>query len=156
MDAPFDIREIASELVAIPDSFYVYVHGPTGETLVLPDRDDLGIREDEDVDAQWERVEHPDWVCMPTKGEIDTWRIRDRFARSQDDPEAAEALFHALRQRGAYGRFRDEVERRGLRDAWFAHEQAAFEQIVRGALRAAGWLKFDEEPAASSEPEAEA
>lgn len=156
MDAPFDLAEIASELVATPDSFHVFVHGPTGELLVLPDPDELGMEDDEDVAADWERVEHPDWVEMPTKAELDTWRIRDRFARSQADPETAEALVRALRQRGAYGRFRDEVERRGLRDAWFAHEQAAFEQIVRDALCVAGWLKFDDGPAASSEPDGEA
>ncbi|MBL9088367.1 MAG: hypothetical protein JNM10_14600 [Planctomycetia bacterium] len=148
MDAPFDIREIASELVATPDSFHVYVHGPTGEMLVLPDRDVDGL-DDGDLDAERERVEHPDWVVMPTHPEIDTWRIRDRFARSQADPAAVEALSRALRQRGAYGRFRDEVDRRGLRDAWFAHEQAAFERVVRDALCVAGWLKFDDGPADS-------
>jgi len=78
----------------------------------------------EDVD------ENDDYIGIPHKNDLDLGKplVMD-FVRSRC-PEEIDRVLTMFRRRGAYGRFKDLLERKGLLDEWYAFEQ----QRTREAL----------------------
>jgi hypothetical protein len=62
----------------------------------------------------------------------------ERFARSIPASAAREALDRALHGKGAFSRFRAELERLDLRDQWHSYRQAALEELARSWLEQHG------------------
>lgn len=143
MPLPVSLAEIAGDLQMLDDLSTAYLNRATGETRIVSE-DDLAFADDDDPDLpDWQReagrrareaLASDDWLALPSQFEIHPYRIMEAFCRSVPPAEGGEALARAIRGRGAFRRFRDTVERLGRIDAWYAHEQEAYERV------AARWL----------------
>lgn len=108
---------------AAPCECIAVVHRKTGESFfasLMSDYDELP----EDVD------ESDDYIGIPHKNDLDLGKplVMD-FVRSRC-PEEIDRVLTIFRRRGAYGRFMDLLEQKGLLDEWYAFEQ----QRTREAL----------------------
>jgi len=101
---------------ASPFENIAVINRKTGESFfasLMSDYDELP----EDVD------ESDDYIGVPHKNDLDLGRslVMD-FVRSRcsDEIDRVLAIF---RRRGAYGRFKDLLEQKGLLEEWYAFEQ---------------------------------
>ncbi len=67
---------------------------------------------------------------LPSKFDIHEWSIMEQFARSVADGDVSDELEAALHGRGAFGRFKDALHRRGIADQWYRYRDAALEEIA--------------------------
>ncbi len=103
-----------------------YVCKTTGKTYLVSD--DLGL--DDEVPEGIE--ESDDFLPVPDKRELNLGHslvfafVNDKLA---DDVDLVEGYF---RGRGAYGRFKAHLERRGLLNEWYKFEEDALTSALRG------------------------
>jgi len=103
----------------------------TGEVLSAVVTDPGMVGEDAAVDVEAD----PDrWLAVPCLGSREAWEDMAAFAASVLDRTLADRLDRAISGRGAFRRFRDEIEDAGLVDRWRAFSDE------RRAGRARAWL----------------
>ncbi len=71
------------------------------------------------------------YVCVPHKNDLGLGQaLVFRFLEA-NAPDAYDQVRVFFSRRGAYARFKDILERRGLLEAWYAYEQKACESALR-------------------------
>jgi hypothetical protein len=103
----------------------VFIDRETGAFHFISDE----IEFDEEVPADIEDSDR--YLAVPHKNDLDLGRrlamsFVEQFLRN--DYDAVEAIFH---KRGAYGRFKDLLDRHGVLDAWYKFETEATEQALK-------------------------
>ena len=156
MAAIVSLRDVIDEMEMMSDEATSYINRKTGELFTVTDEMfSLAEDPDEAADApEWEKELLPkvrevtaseDFIPLPGKFEIHEWSIMERFARSVADDDVRDELETALHGRGAFGRFKDALHRRGIADAWYRYRDAALEEIAVEFLEAHG-IEFRREP----------
>jgi hypothetical protein len=94
-------------------------------------------RDEPDELADWERelIEIPReyesgskrYVKLPSKWDIHEWEIMRRFCDTVEDERVRELLLRAIHGRGAFRRFRNELDR-DLLDRWFDFKRSALRE----------------------------
>ncbi|HXW68275.1 MAG TPA: UPF0158 family protein, partial [Dissulfurispiraceae bacterium] len=64
------------------------------------------------------------------KYDVHEYEIMEEFSRSLKDKESSDALWHALKGKGAFRRFKDTVNRFGIADEWYRYRDEALKQIA--------------------------
>ena len=145
MGLPVSLKAVVNELDTVSDEMSAYIHRETGElyTLTSEDMDYAEGEHDEEDAPDWQQaasakakeiLESDAWVCLPGKFDINEWEIMRDFARSQADERVAGRLLRAIQGKGAFRYFEDVLIEAGIRDAWFAFRDQAFEQIAEEFL----------------------
>lgn len=106
----------------------LYVNRRTGEVFVSigSDFDELGDDIDPEADDEWEYLLNRD--------SLDEMLTMKKFARNAR-PATAQELLDALSGRGAYGRFREVIRRRGLQHEWDSYREERIADHIRWTLR---------------------
>jgi len=65
------------------------------------------------------------FVQLPYKSDVNEWDIMRRFCDTVGDDRVKELLLQAIHGRGAFRRFKDELDRSGLLDRWFDYKRSA-------------------------------
>jgi hypothetical protein len=107
-----------------------YVSRSTGKTYITSREMDVGDELPDDIDDGRE------YVAVPHKNELNLGsHLAISFAENWL-PESAEVVHAFFRQRGAYGRFKDLLERKACLDAWYQYEAQSVEKALREWCRA--------------------
>ncbi|GAB3656604.1 hypothetical protein [Ramlibacter alkalitolerans] len=118
-----DAHEFVS--AGTPFEHAAYVSRETGR--IFWDTEDLGLGEELPEDVKDGTL----YACVPHKHDLDLGqRLVFRFIEA-NAPEAYEQVRGYFSRRGAYARFKDLLERRGLLEAWYSYEQQACEAALR-------------------------
>lgn len=156
MAAVVSLRDVIDEMDMMSDEATSYINRKTGELITIT-REMFSMAEepDEESDApEWQQellpkvrevADLPDYIRLPSKFDIHEWSIMERFARSVADGAVSDELEAALHGRGAFRRFKEALQRRGMRDAWERYRDAALEEIAIEFLEANG-IEFRREP----------
>jgi hypothetical protein len=122
-----------------------YLNKLTGEVVTITE---------EEINAAYEEdsfKDHPDWqikvietakkviddetediyIQLPTKFDIHEYRIMERFCLSIDDKEISESLYHTIKGKGAFGRFKDTIHRYGVADDWYRYRDVYLKEIAK-------------------------
>jgi hypothetical protein len=84
---------------------------------------DSSLDEEEDLPDDLEASDR--YIAVPHKKELDLGRrLALRFAR-RELPDDCETIAGFFRRRGAYARFKDLLERRGMLSRWYEHGEMA-------------------------------
>lgn len=156
MAAIVSLRDVIDEMEMSSDEATSYINRKTGELITVTDEMfSLAEDPDEEEDApEWQKEMLPkvrevaaseEFIPLPSKFDIHEWAIMERFARSVADDDVSDELEAALHGRGAFGRFKDVLRRRGIADAWYRFRDAALEEIAVEFLEAHG-IAFRREP----------
>jgi len=156
MAAIVSLRDVIDEMEIMSDEATAYINRKTGELITVTDEmASMAEDPDEAEDApEWQKDLLPkvrevtaseDFIELPSKFDVHEWSIMERFARSVADDEVRDDLQAALHGRGAFGRFKDTLHRRGIADAWYLFRDAALEEIAVEFLAAHG-IEFRREP----------
>lgn len=71
------------------------------------------------------------YVAVPHKNDLDLGKNLVQNFTDERLPESNATVAAFFRQRGAYGRFKDLLERKGILEAWYEYEAQAVEQALR-------------------------
>ena len=107
----------------VPFEHTAVVHRQTGESFYASDiagYDELP----EDLD------ESDEYIIIPHKNDLNLGKpLVINFVRSRC-PEEIDRVLTIFRRRGAYGRFKDLLERKALLDEWYVFEQQRTRQAL--------------------------
>jgi hypothetical protein len=134
---PVDLEELASILEGDPLSVGGRIDVRTGEVWPQAAIDYALETEEEDEDS----ADDPErWLPVYGEGSREGYRDMELFIASVEDPVRAERLAIAIRGRGAFRRFKDELARwPGELERWHAFSEERQRGRARSWLAAAGY-----------------
>lgn len=102
-----------------------YVARSTGKTYITSRERDIGDELPDDIEDGRE------YAAVPHKNELNLGRnVAISFAED-NLPDSSDEVRAFFRQRGAYGRFKELLERKGCLDVWYDYEAQAVEDALR-------------------------
>ena len=147
---PVSLRAVVSEMDILSESMTAYINNKTGELFTVGE-EEAGIiehgREDDEHISVWQKeilpkvrevLESEDFVALPDKFEIHEYSIMERFCLSISDDTTRDELLRAIRGRGAFRRFKDEIYRIEIEDDWYRFRDQALKRIAVDFLEAEG------------------
>jgi hypothetical protein len=139
----FKLSEIIMGLEFQNDQSESYLERATGRVVPIS-QEDIAAAEDED-----DLEDYPDWqresieiarkildddddsyIQLPTKWDIHEYDIMERFIETVEDQAACDALYRAIKGKGAFRYFKDTVCDLGIRDQWFGYRNNALKEIA--------------------------
>lgn len=90
-----------------------------------PDWQRKALQEAMDVIVNWDK-----YVELPDKWEIHEYNIMERFCSSVENDKISDALFSAIRGKGAFRRFKDTLYRYGIEQDWYKFYEEALSVIA--------------------------
>ncbi|MBE3069518.1 MAG: hypothetical protein IMZ66_04705 [Planctomycetes bacterium] len=155
MPARVKLSAILEALEMQGDETHAFFDRQTGDVVVLSDEE---LRAAEDGD---DPSDYPEWqqdnieqanpiraddgsrfVALPDRFEINEWEMMRDFALSVEDEAVSAALLDAIRGRGAFRYFKDQVHERGLAESWREFRAGRYRQIASDWCEAHG-LELD-------------
>jgi hypothetical protein len=136
LSAIMEVIEISSE------EFSSYLNRITGHVITLPEEEISAAEEGDDLDdyPEWQRESilmasdflknKKDYLGLPTKDDLDEYRLMEKFSLSLEDPKTSEILYCAIKGRGAFRRFKDALHRLNLTAEWYAYREAPVRQVA--------------------------
>jgi hypothetical protein len=131
---PVKIKDLIDEMDMQFDESKKYLNKDTGE-IVTASTDDLSIAEDSEEDEdfsqypKWQReslqealdvIVHWDrYVELPDKWEINEYSAMERFCDSIENSRISDALYAAIKGKGAFRRFKDTLIRFEMEQKWY-------------------------------------
>jgi len=119
-----------------------YLNLKTGEVILIADEEIHAAEIDEDISdqAEWykeaianakEFLENQDqYLELPSKYDIDEYRIMEDFVYSIPIEEQKEEMLHLIQGKGAFSRFRQGLERFLLKDKWYKYRDSEIEKLA--------------------------
>lgn len=145
MNPPAKLSDLIEALEFDSPMHIMYFDRQTGH-VVSVDRDVMsGIEEGDEErlrglpEWQKEEVEIARAICddnderfinAPDKFDFHEYRHMERFIETVEDGETAEALWRAIKGKGAFRYFKDTADRLGLLDRWFRYRDEAMKEFV--------------------------
>jgi len=146
------LSDILAGMEFLSDEHSSYLNVRTGEVVTVSD-DDFRAAEEEDIDGESEedRAAFPrgDWedeeidlarqilqddqqvfLALPTKFDIDAYRIMAAFCLSLDDQELSERLQRAIQGKGAFRRFKEAIHDAAVAEDWYRYRDKALKGIA--------------------------
>lgn len=143
MDSPLKLGELADAIGFQTDGASQYLNTRTGEIVMVSDEELSAAEEGDDLedypDWQQESIEMArrivedtadEFIELPTQFEIHEYSIMEKFCLSVADPEISDALYYAIKGRGAFRRFKDGIYRYGLEEDWYRYRDEALKKIA--------------------------
>ena len=136
------LSEIVGEMELQHDQGSLYLNRKTGEVVLLIDEEMHTAEEMESSEElpEWQReamkiakdvLENKEnYAELPSKLEINEYRIMEDFCRSVEDRRISEELSDGIRGRGAFRRFKDGIVRLGIEDRWYKFKNEALKKMA--------------------------
>lgn len=156
MAARVKLSDIVDGLESQSDESSSFLNKKTGEVVLITDEELRAAEENEPIEdfPDWQQdqvriareiiAETGEYVELPTKFDIDEYRIMERFCLSIEDVETSDALCDLIRGSGAFRRFKDALYRYGIEKAWYSYRDNALKEIAVEWCRENN-IEFDEE-----------
>jgi hypothetical protein len=124
----------------------------TGQIITFAEEEISAAEEGDTLDdyPEWQRDNirmardfldnEEDYLALPTRYDLDEYRLIEKFSLSLKDRKASEILNGAIKGKGAFRRFKDALHRLNLIDQWHAYREDAVRQ---GAI---DWCELNEIP----------
>ena len=123
------LREVVDAISFLTDDSQNYFDTLSGEIILVADD---GYGSDEDIGKEEIESDEARFIPLPSRWDINGYRIMEDFIAGLDDQRLQSRLSSAIRGRGAFSRFRDNVARLGLLEAWYRfHEEALTEKAIQ-------------------------
>lgn len=116
------LKEVVDAISFLTDDSQNYFDTLSGEIILVSD-DVYGS--DEDIGKEEIESDEARFIPLPSRWDINGYRIMEDFIAGLDDQRVQSRLASAIRGRGAFSRFRDNVARLGLLDAWYCFQEEA-------------------------------
>ena len=138
-----ELAKIVEGIEVQSDESQACLNLSTGEVIVYTDEELYAARESEDLSdhAEWYReaverakeyIENEEsYLRLPTKFELNEYRMMEKFIESLPIEEQREELFNSIKGKGAFNRFRQGIERFMLIDKWHKYKDEALLEFAK-------------------------
>lgn len=151
MQKPVSLAKIVEALDFQMETSSSYLDRDTGEIHLLGEEELAAAEEGRDLSEypEWQReiVEQARavvedtrqrYLALPDRSEIHEYRFLESFAHSYPDDSISEMLTDAIQGRGAFGRFKEAVNRLGIADEWYEYRHQRLLEVARDWCDAEG------------------
>ena len=154
MAVPVKLKDLVEELTLQFDEGALYLNRQTGEVVYIRPEELRAAEENEPLEdfPEWQHdairmakdiVEADHYLPLPDRFEMHEYSIMERFCLSVDDDDLRDDLCDAIRGRGAFRRFKDQIQAYGIAEAWYRYRDAALREIAVAWCEAHG-LQYTE------------
>lgn len=142
-----DLKKIVEGIEFQGDESQSYLKISSGEVVLFTDEVIAAAESDEDlsVHAEWyrEAIEQArefinnedDYIPLPSKFEFHEYSVMEEFIRSLPIEEQRDDLLSLIKGKGAFARFKQELERFLLQDKWYQYRDQALAALAKGWCR---------------------
>ena len=136
------LDEIIDGLESQSDESSSFLNKKTCEVVLITDEELNAAEENEPIEdfPDWQQdqvriakeiiAETGDYISLPTKFDIDEYRVMERFCLSLDDPEMSDLLYSLIKGSGAFRRFKDAIHKYDIADEWYSYHNNALKEIA--------------------------
>ena len=142
MNPPIKLSEIIEAIDLQSDEMVAYLDTRTGQIITISDEEARAVEEGDPLDdyPEWQQdniriaidflENEDDYLALPTKYDLNEYRIIEKFVLSLTDRRTSELLYTSIKGKGAFRRFKDALRRLELDDEWYAYRNAALRQVA--------------------------
>jgi hypothetical protein len=141
VNAAVSLRDIINELEMLTEERTVFLNKRTGELIVLSEEELSAAEEGADLGdfPEWQQelivkarevVESDDCLHLPSKFDINDYKIMEDFCYSIQDRTVGDTLLSAIRGSGAFRRFKDKIRSLAIEEEWYRFREKALEAIA--------------------------
>ena len=149
MPLPVKLQDVIDALELTSDFNSHFLDRRTGEIEMITDEVWSAAENEELVSThpEWERelilkakeIKNTDhFVELPSKFEINSYQMMEGFSREHPNRRISQTLSNAIRGKGAFRKFKDEIADLGIEDEWIRFEHQQFEDLAVEWLEAEG------------------
>jgi len=155
MSTRVKLDEIIEGLEFRSDESSSFLNKKTGEVVLISEHEMQAAEDNEPIEdfPDWEQdlvgiakeivAETGDYIELPSKFDIDEYRIMERFCLSLDDPEMYEIFYGLIKGSGAFQRFKNAIHEYDIADDWYNYRNDALKEIAIEWCRENN-IEFDE------------
>ena len=122
----FYLDDILTAIDEASDNTTWYACLETGEVESVFDDDMFGLSDEEGFDPD---EAEGTWVLLPDRFDIDDWATMRAFANRQNDV-LCDRLLDIIHRHGAYRNFKNECDRQGLLDDYYAFQERRHREVA--------------------------
>ena len=109
------LNKVTGEFYYMSDDIFGYLDGAEeGDTF-----EDLPDWERDLVTVAKQINETDNYVRLPSKFELNEYRMMEKFCLSLDDERLRDEMYYSIKGSGAFRRFKDNIYRLGIEKDWF-------------------------------------
>jgi hypothetical protein len=124
------------------DGTHTYLNIKTGEVISVSQEALWAAEEDEPFDhlPEWQQQERIiaidiledffKYQELPTKFDINEYEIMENFCFTIKDQKMRSLLLNAIRGKGAFRRFKDNIQRFGIADKWYEYRDEKLKEFA--------------------------
>jgi len=118
-----------------------YVNRETGEVVTVSHEELFAVETDAPIEQfpEWQHdmihiardvLETNKYIMLPSKFEIHEYHIMEQFCLSIADRKLRNKMYNAIKGRGAFGRFKDNIYHYGIEEDWHTYRDEALKQMA--------------------------
>jgi len=143
MSIKVKLSEIIEGLEFQSDEARSYLNKEAGELIFISDEEIRVAEEDASLEnyPEWQHDlikkakeiledERGIFIALPSRFDIDEYSIMEKFALSVNDEEISDYLYAAIKGKGAFRRFKDEVRRFGIEEDWNRYRDEKYKELA--------------------------
>ena len=152
------LKEVIQEMEFSSDESTSWLDLKTGQLLCVPEEafrmaqkpqrtSELSEQDEDEVFVEWAGKilqNKTGYLPLPSRWEINEYRIMEDFINSLPDETVRHDLYRAIRGKGAFRVFKDRVCDLGVSPAWFDYREKAFRKIAVNWCEENGILFLEE------------
>jgi hypothetical protein len=141
---PISLKKVADELEMIGDDVAVYISTKTGNMVLVTE--DLEMMLDDEDPPDWaqdiipevrEALNSDEFIPLPDAFEIHEYAIMKNFCYAVHDEDLRNELLDLIRGSGAFRRFKNFADHKGIVKDWYGYRDSALQEIARRFLEEA-------------------
>ena len=140
---PVSLSEITDAIKFQSEEMAFYFHKPTGEIVTITEEMMRAAEADEPLEAHpewmWEGItiardylqNEQEYIGLPDQFDIHEYSVMERFCLDLEDREKGMELYHAIKGRGAFRRFKGKIHELGLADEWYKCRDEVITEVAK-------------------------
>jgi hypothetical protein len=142
MGLPATLSEIMEAIEFQTEKSTAYLNKETGEIVIISEEEFQAAEDEDSPDnyPEWQQDNikiameildsEENFPALPTKHDIDEYLIMERFCLSIKNKVSSEVLSDAIKGKGTFHAFKDNVQRFKIEDKWYKFREEAIKQIA--------------------------
>jgi hypothetical protein len=142
LNNPVKLQSIVEELEMQFEESRTFLSIKAGEIISVTSENLRAAEEEEPFDhlPEWEQEDRKvaidvvenfeNYKELPTKYEVNEYEIMENFCLTVSDQSKQESLLRAIKEKGAFRRFKDKIIDFEMEEQWYSYRDECFKQIA--------------------------
>ena len=141
LKARVKLESVIDELQMMFDDQRSFYNIKTGNIALISDEELRAAEEEKPIEeySGWQQEninmaieisEEDFWIALPSKYDVNEYKIMERFCLSIEDDKIRDNLYCSIKGRGAFRKFKDNIERYDIEQDWYRFRDNALKKIA--------------------------